>query len=145
MPYNKWGKRYWLALYEYQKDFPGDNIFYPPPDYRKDDRTCKWCGQPLKSKRQISYCCKDCSTEYAQMTVWGRGHAPLPYRILCRDNFTCQECGEFLAFQNEHGMFIPCSGKLDVHHLIKVSEGGLDHQSNLITLCSDCHKDRHKG
>ena len=144
MPYNKWGDRCWLSLYQYQEMYPEDNIFHQAPDYRQSPNTCKWCGQPLRNKRQWSYCCDDCKRNYTNMTVWGRGTAPLPYRILCRDNFTCRDCGQFLAYKNEHGMFIPSGTGLEIHHIALVSQGGSDHQSNLITLCISCHKDRHK-
>jgi 5-methylcytosine-specific restriction protein A len=114
------------------------------PDYRKDLNTCKWCGKPLKNKRQWSYCCEDCKVKFQGFTVWGRGTCPLPYRILCRDNFICMDCGQHLAYKNEHGMYIPSDTGLEVHHIELVSNGGSDHQSNLITLCKNCHKDRHK-
>ena len=35
-------------------------------------------------------------------------------------------------------------GKLDIHHIVPVSQGGGDEPSNLITLCRECHKKRHK-
>jgi hypothetical protein len=145
MPYNRFGQRQWLSLWRYQELYPGENIFYPQPDYRISPDTCKWCGQPLKNKRQSSYCCEDCRQKFQNMTVWGRGTAPLPYRILCRDNFTCTKCGTFLAYQNPHGMYIPIGVGLEVHHRIPVSQGGSDHQSNLFTRCESCHKEDHRG
>lgn len=143
MPYNNNGKRYWLSLWDYAKQYPNDNILYQMPDYRANKNTCKWCGQSLKSKRQLSYCCEDCKIEFQRLAVWGRGVAPLPYRILCRDNFTCKECGLFGAYKNKHGLFVPIAVGLDVHHLIQVSEGGTDQQNNLITICNDCHNQIH--
>lgn len=143
LPYNNNGKRYWLSLWNYAKQYPNDNILYQMPDYRADKNTCKWCGQSLKSKRQQSYCCEDCKIEFQRLAVWGRGVAPLPYRILCRDNFTCKECGLFGAYKNKHGLFVPIAVGLDVHHLIQVSEGGTDQQNNLITICNDCHNQIH--
>lgn len=124
--------------------YPEDDIFYPIPDYRTQENTCKWCGQPLKNKRQRSYCSSECSRHFNNLVVWNRGTAPLPYRIMCRDNFTCMDCGEFKAYKNEHGMFIPIDTGLEVHHIIWVSNGGSDQQSNLITLCKECHRERHK-
>ncbi|WP_422445342.1 HNH endonuclease [Thermoanaerobacterium sp. DL9XJH110] len=143
MPYNKRGYRYWLSLGEYRKLYPNDFIFYPIPDYRKDSSICKWCGRPLKNKRQSSLCSKDCRVSFKNLTVWHRGIAPLPYRILCRDNFTCQDCGRFLAYRNQYGMYIPVGVDLEVHHIIPVCEGGTDHQNNLKTLCRECHLKKH--
>src|ERR1700676_412423 len=31
----------------------------------------------------------------------------------------------------------------DVHHIVPLSRGGANTQSNLITLCEDCHSKRH--
>jgi len=145
MPYNRFGQRQWLPLWQYVKLYPDDNIFYPMPDYRTEPNTCKWCGKPLKNKRQQSYDCEDCKKSFQGFTVWGRGVSALPYKILCRDNFTCTKCGQFGAYKNEHGLFIPCAIGLDVHHGIPVSQGGTDHQSNLFTRCESCHKEEHRG
>jgi len=143
LPYNRYGKRQWLSLYKYLELYPDDDIFHAMPDYRTEPYTCKWCGGKLKNKRQQSFCCKECSQRFNNHTVWGRKTAPLPYRILCRDNFTCSECGEFKALKNEYGIYIPVDVGLEVHHIIHVSNGGEDHQSNLKTLCEDCHKAAH--
>ena len=32
---------------------------------------------------------------------------------------------------------------LHAHHIVPISEGGSNTLENLITLCSDCHKERH--
>jgi 5-methylcytosine-specific restriction protein A len=143
MPCNKKGQRRWLALYEYKKIYPEDNILFPQPDYRISPDTCKWCGGKLPPKRK-SFCSDGCASDFRHYTVWGgRGQSPLAYRILCRDNFTCQRCGRDVAFTNEHGMRIPTAKDGEVHHKDNVSNGGTDHQSNLITLCSECHKAEH--
>lgn len=48
--------------------------------------------------------------------------------VLSRDNFTCQHCHQ--------------TGCLEVHHLESRKTGG-NSPSNLVTLCSDCHKEYH--
>lgn len=59
--------------------------------------------------------------------------------------FICQDCGEFHAFHNEHGVFVPIDdGKLNVHHIVPVKDGGGNEPSNLITLCIECHMKRHR-
>jgi len=145
MPYNKLGQRRWLALYEYRQMYPEDSIFYPQPDYRISPDTCKWCGGPLPNKRRKSFCSEVCAQRFQQNTVWGRGQSPLAYRILCRDNFTCQRCGKDVAITNEHGVRIPTAKNGEVHHKDHVSDGGTDHQNNLETLCGVCHKAEHKN
>ena len=49
---------------------------------------------------------------------------------LQRDSYSCEDCGA-----ND------C--RLHVHHKIPRSQGGSDHLENLISLCPDCHADRH--
>lgn len=142
-------KRYWERngtrrpfppLYEAMKAY-GD-VMYKVPEY-VEPKHCKWCGQPL-SGRRTSFCSNECSKKFNRLTVWQRGRNAYSLRILYRDNFTCQDCGEFHAFKNEFGIFVPIDdGKLNVHHIVPVSEGGGDEPSNLVTLCVNCHLRRH--
>ena len=121
----------------------GDRIFYKKPYYEKENQ-CPWCGGEVNNKRR-RFCSNECSQDYAQFTVWNRTRDSYSLRILYRDNFTCQDCGEFHAFVNEHGMTIPIDdGQLEVHHIVPVSCGGGDEPENLITLCKRCHAERHK-
>jgi 5-methylcytosine-specific restriction endonuclease McrA len=60
---------------------------------------------------------------------------PRSYKQLCRqvmerDNWRCQICG---SRQN-----------LQVHHRQLRSQQGPDEDSNLITLCADCHERLHR-
>lgn len=143
MAYNSKGKRVWPSLWRYKEMYPDDNINHHT-DFRQHKRQCSWCGGDLKNNRQTSFCCKDCSKKFNNMAVWNRTTAPLPYRILHRDKFICQDCGTFIGYTNEYGMNIPIGIAAEVHHILPVSEGGSDHQSNLISLCSDCHRERHR-
>lgn len=52
--------------------------------------------------------------------------------ILNRDGYTCQICGK------KHT-------RLEVHHIVFRSQSGTDDESNLITLCEDCHAGIHSG
>lgn len=52
--------------------------------------------------------------------------------VLTRDKRICQHCGKD-------------NTKLEVHHIKFRSQGGTDTPSNLITLCSKCHKDLHNN
>lgn len=49
-----------------------------------------------------------------------------------RDGYICMVCGRF-------------SDKAEGHHVIELSEGGPASINNIITLCSQCHKDYHRG
>jgi 5-methylcytosine-specific restriction endonuclease McrA len=53
----------------------------------------------------------------------------LQRQVLERDRWRCQACGTM--------------NKLQVHHLDFRSRCGNDDESNLITLCVDCHRRTH--
>jgi 5-methylcytosine-specific restriction endonuclease McrA len=50
-------------------------------------------------------------------------------QVLARDNWRCQVCGS--------------SNNLQVHHRQLRSQQGSDEDSNLITLCAECHAQLH--
>lgn len=50
--------------------------------------------------------------------------------VLILDNYQCRECGS--------------KDNLHVHHIIERCNGGTNDTDNLITLCKDCHKQRHR-
>ncbi len=60
-------------------------------------------------------------------TISQRAWRVLRMRVLHRDNFRCQniDCGK--------------AGRLEVDHIIPLSQGGREHTDNLQTLCRDCH------
>lgn len=53
----------------------------------------------------------------------------LQIEVLKRDNFTCQECGDYT--------------EAPPHHIKFLSQGGSDTAENLITLCVRCHAKKH--
>lgn len=111
------------------------------PRYVPEGR-CEWCGGPLP-KGCKSLCSDACRRHFNLAVTWNArgGYAK---HILRRDNFTCQDCGEFHAMQNQHGQYIPTSdGELEIHHIKPVSRGGGDEPGNLVVLCKRCHARRH--
>lgn len=58
----------------------------------------------------------------------------LRYKILDRDDFTCQDCG---AKRGDPGV------RLQVHHILPRHLNGTDDPDNLVTLCAACHAGRH--
>jgi len=51
--------------------------------------------------------------------------------ILKRDGYKCQKCGS--------------TKNLQVHHIVRVVDGGESDPDNLITLCEKCHRKEHFG
>jgi 5-methylcytosine-specific restriction endonuclease McrA len=49
-----------------------------------------------------------------------------------RDGGKCRYCGEPTELFECH-----------IHHVLPLSEGGVNHPSNLKTLCKGCHEHRH--
>jgi len=136
--------RRWLSLYEYEKAF-GEALGYETIDFREDTHLCKWCNQPLEGRRR-SFCSDRCSRSYGKATFFKRGISTLPYRIASRDQFYCRVTGADLAITNRMDVRIPASNQqMEIHHLIFVAQGGSDHESNLITVSKQVHKDYHKG
>ena len=134
-------RRRFISLSEAVKTYGSEKVDYFAPRFEKDGQ-CPWCGGEVKNKRR-RFCSDDCRHWFENVTVWNRGRDPYSLRIIYRDNFTCQDCGEFRAMINEHGMTIPIDNGLEVHHILPVSEGGSDDPANLITLCKECHRKRH--
>jgi len=61
----------------------------------------------------------------------GKPYKDLQRRVMERDNWTCQICGE-------HTEAPP-------HHIIYRSEGGSDCGPNMCAVCDECHRIIHHG
>ena len=65
--------------------------------------------------------------------------------ILERDGHRCVVCGileeGYVPQEDMETCFIPNHGRstTEVHHIIRREDGGTNHMTNLITLCSTCH------
>lgn len=135
-------RRPFPSLYKAEEAY-GKKIYFLKPKYVKNG-ICPWCGKIVENKRR-TYCSDKCRNFFEKITVWQRGRDAYSLRILFRDNFTCQDCGEFHAHKNKYGIYVPIDdGCLEVHHIVPVSKGGGDEPENLITLCKACHKKRHE-
>lgn len=135
-------RRKWLQLWKYESKYGPLN--YGVSDLRTEPDTCKWCLGELKSNRQKSYCSNYCRVDYANHYVYGRNRPPVPWRIVCRDHFACRKCGWASRMTNDHGIEHYSVKGLEVHHINHVANGGSDHESNLLTLCRECHLDEHR-
>lgn len=64
---------------------------------------------------------------YLKMLAEQKYYSEIRRRILERDGYQCQKCGIKI-------------GKLEIHHIVKRTEGRIDADDNLITVCKKCHK-----
>ena len=58
-----------------------------------------------------------------------RAYRRLRRRILDERGWRCEDCGR--------------AGRLELHHVIEVADGGTDHPDNLKVLCKGCHMAAH--
>ena len=131
-----------IPLYVAQKLYGTDKTTFRRPRFT-EEKYCEWCGKELPGRR-TAFCCKECSNDFNWLVTWNRGRTPYSNHMIYRDNFTCQDCGEFHAYKNKHGFYIPADDcLLEVHHIEFVCNGGTDAPENLITLCKKCHYKRH--
>lgn len=75
------------------------------------------------------------------LPVIGRGISPqLRNEILERNGFTCQSCG---ASPGDVDTFNPSRKiRLQIDHIVPVSQGGTEEKDNLRVLCSSCNQGR---
>jgi 5-methylcytosine-specific restriction protein A len=134
-----------IGLCEATQLYGASRVTFIRPRYVPDG-ICEWCGKPITKKRRKSCCCKECTTNFliATSTLYyanSGSRGGYANHILRRDNYTCQECGEFHAEYNENGIPMPTSdGRLEIHHIVAVRDGGDDSPQNLVTLCKVCHQ-----
>lgn len=67
------------------------------------------------------------------------------YMCFTRSNYKCEKCGmtqpQLDSIAKRYHIITRLV--LDCHHIIPLSCGGTNEQSNLKTLCSNCHKETH--
>lgn len=127
------------------------------PNYKAVTMQCPVCNKEIsviqsRLKYKVHYCSKECmAIDYqtrlkgknnpnyihGQELYYGKNWADISLKIKNRDHFECQRCH---TKENE----LPANWKLDVHHIIPLrtfnSIEEANQESNLITLCSRCHK-----
>ncbi len=65
---------------------------------------------------------------------------PVKRKVLWRDDYKCQECGWTHDDWNRSD-----PRHLELHHMKPHAKGGENTEENLITVCTICHDDIHKG
>jgi 5-methylcytosine-specific restriction enzyme A len=60
--------------------------------------------------------------------------------VLLRADGICEGCGSAAPFKTPKGKLY-----LEVHHRLRLADGGEDSVDNAIALCPNCHRERHFG
>ena len=75
----------------------------------------------------------------ALVNYYQRSQAVRRYALL-RAKGSCEACSEPAPFQSKQG-----EPYLEVHHTMRLSDGGIDHPRNVAALCPTCHREIHCG
>jgi 5-methylcytosine-specific restriction endonuclease McrA len=101
----------------------------------REKSECLFCGQPFfVTRNRKFFCSQQCwwsyksenSKETSRFIKLG-----LRFRVLSRDNFTCQYCGNSPRKDD--------TVTLHLDHIIPFSQGGKTTFDNLITSCQECN------
>jgi hypothetical protein len=95
---------------------------------------CLNCGKEFEkynTMKQRLYCSNNCQKELRKIKQPSYNEWQLlREERLEKDNYTCQDC-------KKHDNYL-------VHHVIPLALEGSNDVNNLITLCDECHGERHK-
>lgn len=101
-------------------------------------KCCHGCGKALEGRR-TSWC----GAKACQWAYWNRLYNGVHWtkrHVIVRDGSACRQCGTvFEAPLFEGGPVYPVPGKLELDHIVPLSDGGTDHADNLQVLCTHCH------
>lgn len=113
-----------------------DKTIFPEPVFVPEG-CCKWCGKEVYQQGH-DFCSLTCQGKFTDTIRKGRLWSSYINQLMRRDQFSCRDCGEFHAYQNDHGVYIPLADRdLLMYRVLDQS----DHPDCLVTLCRDCFKD----
>ena len=104
---------------------------------KRIQRECLTCSTPFTTSliRKV-YCSQKCQREGYNIrkgfNQTREAWFSLREFVLERDGFACQDCNTFLLDKG-----------LEAHHIKPLFQGGINEETNLITLCHQCHNARH--
>ena len=102
---------------------------------------CIYCGNELP-KRKRTYCSVECKL-HSRCAIQDLQVSSLRRYIHKWFDFECQDCGLQFKIKTPSGVLLPLYWG-EVHHIIPLKYGGRDSFENLILLCNNCHKQRHR-
>ncbi len=87
----------------------------------------------------ISGSSKTVQSKTMEARLYYRSNAVKQY-ALARSNGVCEYCGHKAPFKTKQG-----APYLEVHHLLRVADGGPDSPDGVAALCPNCHRNIHLG
>jgi hypothetical protein len=96
--------------------------------------SCHYCsragGSSYGAERKTVWVCDDCKSEKTKMIRDNRrGDAAIKKQLIQERGQRCERCGN--------------RGKVIMHHIKEVGEGGTSKPSNLLLVCQKCHEELH--
>jgi 5-methylcytosine-specific restriction protein A len=95
---------------------------------------------PDERRRRLQAAPKKPSKVLATVAVYER-NADVIAEVLLRANGTCERCGNSAPFLRKSDG----SPYLEVHHKVRLADGGDDTVENAIAICPNCHRRAHFG
>ena len=93
-------------------------------------KTCNHCGKTFNTTNvKKLYCCTLCKTKYSYRMRHAEGNSVNHKTLIL---LPCEVCGWKEATR-------------DLHHIIPISEGGSNDDTNLVTLCPNHHRCAHNN
>ncbi|WP_370678806.1 HNH endonuclease [Comamonas sp. GB3 AK4-5] len=106
-----------------------------------DAEVCKWLADPLNLQQQLTEVPREPpSFYYAQTKVFKRNPVVVA-AVLLRARGFCEQCQAFAPFLRATNN----EPYLEVHHKVRLVDGGIDHPDNALALCPNCHRETHFG
>lgn len=130
-------RRRLISLGEASRLYGAENVTFRRPRYVPEG-FCEWCGSEIKNKRRTSCCCQECTDKFQIETssvMYRNTGSASGYRnhIFRRDNYTCQNCGEFHAVINENGIPVPTTDGEPESVVVTNDETG-----DIDVICPNC-------
>lgn len=120
---------------------PGGNTEEPPASYASPAEAAP--SSSLREARNLAIAAFEAhrskGTRSTVYTQYQRSEVIRSY-VLKRADGICESCGSPAPFKRVDG-----SPYLEVHHVHRLSDGGVDHPINTAALCPACHREVHFG
>lgn len=101
----------------------------------------KLMAAPAKLQQQLANTPREPPSFYYALTKVFKRNPAVVAAALLRAQGTCEKC-------RAQAPFLRASSQepyLEVHHKVRLTDGGIDHPDNVLALCPNCHREAHFG